>query len=322
MTMTRRLLPHQLNYKHLRYFWTVAKAGSIARAAEELHLSPQAISGQLNEFEETLGVALFQRVGRGLVLTPIGQRILGYAEQIFALGNELVAALDAAGEPNATPFRIGIADAVPKMVGFRLVEPLLEAREPVRLICREGRLPLLLADLALHRLELVVADRPAPENVAVRCYDHFLGESAVAIFASAPIVEAHDAPFPACLDRAPFLLPGAETALQARLLRWFDEERLQPRIVGEFDDSALMMAFGQAGAGFFAAPTALAENVVRQYEVMRIGEVPSVREQLFAITHERRLTHPLIATVCRIAQNEMFGFPTANDQEKRSDQDK
>lgn len=294
-----------LNYKHLRYFWMVAKAGSIARASEQLHLTPQSISGQLGEFEASLDVKLFRRVGRGLELTETGQRLLGYAEQIFSLGDEMIEVLRADALPQSVPFHVGIADSVPKMVAYRLVEPALASPEAIRLICREGRLATLLADLAVHRLDMVIADRPLPDNLNVRGYDHFLGESGISIFA-APTLAAHG-PFPHCLDGAPFLLPGAEVVLQARLLRWFEAERLRPQIVGEFDDSALLMAFGQAGAGFFAAPTAIEPAIVRQHEVRVVGRIDTVREQIYAITTERKLTHPVIATIYQTARHDIFG---------------
>ena len=197
-----------LNYKHLRYFWMVAKSGSIARASEQLHLTPQSISGQLSEFEEVLGVKLFSRVGRGLELTETGQRMLGYAEQIFTLGNELVESLRDDALPQSVPFRVGIADSVPKMVAYRLVKPSLEREEPVRLICREGRLATLLADLAVHRLDMVIADRPMPDHLNVRGYDHFLGESGVSVFAAKGLAAATHGRFPQMLDGAPFLMPG------------------------------------------------------------------------------------------------------------------
>lgn len=295
-----------LNYKHLRYFWMVAKAGSIARASEQLHLTPQSISGQLSEFEAALGVELFRRVGRGLELTETGQRMLGYAEQIFALGDEM---LDAVTDEtsSATPFRVGIADSVPKMVAYRLVEPSLHLPEPVRLICREGRLATLLADLAVHRLDMVIADRPMPENLNVRGYDHFLGESGVTLFGAKTLLGSVAAPFPGFVDSAPFLLPGADVALHSRLMRWFEAQRLKPRFVGEFDDSALLMAFGQAGAGLFVAPTAIEHHIVEQHKVAVAGRIDAVREQIFAITTERRLSHPVTAAICQRAQTEIFG---------------
>ena len=296
-----------LNYKHLRYFWMVAKSGSIARASEQLHLTPQSISGQLSEFEETLGVELFRRVGRGLQLTETGQRMLGYAEQIFTLGNELLDSLHEDVLPQSLPFRVGIADSVPKMVAYRLVEPSLDGKESIKLICREGRLTTLLGDLAVHRLDMVIADRPMPDNLNVRGYDHFLGESGVSIFAASALQQQVAGDFPGLLHGTPFLMPGSDVALHARLMRWFEAERVRPRIVGEFDDSALLMAFGQAGAGFFAAPTAIEDYVMRQNEVQVVGRIDTVREQIYAITNERKLTHPVIAAICRFAQHDMFG---------------
>ncbi len=295
-----------LNYKHLRYFWMVAKSGSIARASEQLHLTPQSISGQLSEFEESLGVKLFRRVGRGLELTETGQRMLGYAEQIFTLGNELVESLRDDALAQSVPFRVGIADSVPKMVAYRLVQPSLERDEPIKLVCREGRLATLLADLAVHRLDMVIADRPMPDHLNVRGYDHFLGESGVSVFAAKGLAKDEGATFPALLDGAPFLMPGAEVALHARLLRWFEAERLRPRIVGEFDDSALLKAFGQAGVGYFAAPTAIEDYVVRHYEVEVVGRIETVREQVYAITNERKLTHPIIASIYQFAKHDIF----------------
>lgn len=301
-----------LNFKHLRYFWMVAKSGSIARASEQLHLTPQSISGQLSEFEDVLGVELFRRAGRGLELTDTGQRMLGYAEQIFTLGNELLESLHEDALPKSVPFRVGIADSVPKMVAYRLVEPSLGGSEPIKLICREGRLTTLLADLAVHRLDMVIADRPMPDNLNVRGYDHFLGESGISIFGAKSLARQASQTFPQLLNGVPFLMPGTDVALYSRLLRWFESERLQPRVVGEFDDSALLMAFGQAGAGFFAAPTAIEDYIVRQHEVEVIGRIDTVREQIYAITNERKLTHPIIAAICQFAQHDIFGGKTAS----------
>lgn len=300
-----------LNYKHLRYFWMVAKSGSIARASEQLHLTPQSISGQLSEFEATLGVDVFRRVGRGLELTATGQRMLSYAEQIFSLGDELLVSIRDDAHSQSVTFRVGIADSVPKMVAYRLVEPSLALDEPVKLICREGRLTTLLADLAVHRLDMVIADRPMPDNLNVRGYDHFLGESGVSVFGAKSLVGKGARPFPQLLEGAPFLLPGVDVALHARLLRWFEAQRLHPRIIGEFDDSALMKAFGQAGAGYFAAPTAIESYVVRQNDVRVVGRIETVREQTYAITNERKLTHPIISAVCRFARHDIFGGAVA-----------
>ena len=298
-----------LNYRHLHYFWMVAKAGSIARASEQLHLSPQSISGQLTTLEEALGVQLFQRVGRNLELTETGRRTLSYADEIFTLGDELVDMLRDPQAQRALVFKVGIADVVPKSVAYRLVAPALRIDEPVRLVCREGPLDSLLAELALNRLDMVIADRAIPAGVNVRAYNHFLGESGMSAFAAPDLTVTLKGEFPASLDNAPFLLPGADVAIRPRLMQWFDEQRVRPRVVGEFDDSALLKAFGQAGSGVFVAPTAIADYVCTQYGVRTLGAIDAVREQIYAITTQRRLTHPAVIAVSQAARNEVFGNP-------------
>ncbi|MCB1941526.1 MAG: LysR family transcriptional regulator, partial [Candidatus Accumulibacter sp.] len=265
-----------LNYKHLRYFWMVAKSGSIARACEQLHLTPQAISGQLRELEDALGVELFRRAGRGLELTDAGRRILSYAEEIFALGEELLEVARDQTTRQTLRFTVGIADSVPKSVAHRLVEPALRLPESVRLVCREGRLTGLLADLAVHRIDMVIADRPMPSNLNVRGYDHLLGESDLTVFAAAALIETLSGDFPALLHGAPFLMPGDDVAIRSRLEQWFEARRLHPHIVGEFDDSALAMEFGRRGLGLFVAPTVLADDIARQFGVAAIGPAEGV----------------------------------------------
>jgi len=300
-----------LNYKHLRYFWMVAKSGGIARASERLHLTPQSISGQLRELEEQLGAELFRRAGRGLELTDMGRRILTYAEEIFTLGDELMDVVKNESARTSLPFRVGIADSVPKAVTYWLVEPALRLDEPLRLICREGRLASLLADLAVHRLDMVIADRPMPANLNVRGYSHLLGESTLTVFGAGTLLETLSASFPALLDGTPFLMPGEDVAVRSRLAQWLEAKKLHPRIVGEFDDSALLAAFGQAGAGLFVAPTAIADYVREQYRVDAVGEIDGVTEQVYAITTERRLSHPAIVAISQTAQQEVFGGAAA-----------
>lgn len=297
----------ELNYKHLRYFWAVAKSGSIARASEQLHLSPNSISSQLGELEGRLGVKLFQRVGRGLELTEAGRRILVYADRIFSIGDELLDVVRDQSTRKAIPFEVGIADSVPKLVAYRLVQPMLTLSEPVRLICREGRLNALLAELAVHRLDLVIADRSMPANLNVRGYSHLLGESGLTVFGSAVLLKKIEGEFPAMLNGAPFLLPGADVAIRPRLEQWFEARELHPRIVGEFDDSALLKVFGQAGAGLFVAPSAISAHVCEQYRVTVVGHIEAVREQIFAISTERRLKHPAIVALSEAARFSMFG---------------
>lgn len=297
-----------LNFKHLRYFWMVAKTGSIARASQQLHLTPQSISGQLREFEESLGQKLFGRAGRGLELTDAGRRILSYAEEIFSISDEMLHVLSDQTAKKALPFKIGIADSVSKSVACRLVEPALHIAEPVRLICREGRLASLLADLAVHRLDMVIADRSMPTNLNVRGYSHLLGESGLTVFGTHGLASNLSGTFPTLLNDAPLLLPGEDAAIRFRLTQWIDANNLRPNIVGEFDDSALMKAFGQAGAGLFVAPTAISDHVCGQYKVKVIGRIDSVVEHLYAITTERRLSHPAIIAVSEAARREVFGM--------------
>lgn len=300
-----------LNFKHLRYFWMVAKTGSIARAGEQLHLTPQSISGQLREFEETLGIKLFRRAGRGLEVTEAGRRILGYAEKIFMMGDELLDVLHDQTTKKTLPFKIGIADSVSKAVAYRLLEPALHIQEPVRLICREGRLASLLADLSVHRLDIVIADRSMPPNLNVRVYSHLLGECGLTVFGAASLAERLPGKFPALLNNAPFLLPGEDVAIRSRLQQWLEKNDLRPRIIGEFDDSALMKSFGQAGAGLFVAASAIADQVCRQYNVVALGCIDTVVEQLFVITTERQLKHPAIFAVSEAARQDVFGKSVA-----------
>ena len=300
-----------LNFKHLRYFWMVAKTGSIARAAEQLHLTPQSISGQLSDFSEALGVELFRRAGRNLELTDSGRRILSYAEEIFTIGDELLDVLFDQRSKKTLPFRIGIADSLSKSVAYRLVEPALKLPEPVRLICREGRLASLLAELSIHRLDMILADRPMPGNLNVRGYSHLLGESGLTVFGSQPLVDSLRGGFPQLLDNAPLLLPGEDAAIRPKLDQWLESNALRPHIVGEFDDSALIKAFGQAGAGLFVAPTANVDPLCEQYKVVGIGRIDAVVEQLYAITTERRLTHPAIVAISKAAREDVFASDTA-----------
>ncbi|MES2899877.1 MAG: transcriptional activator NhaR [Pseudomonadota bacterium] len=295
-----------LNFKHLRYFWMVAKTGSIAQAATQLHLTPQSISGQLTEFANTLGVELFRKAGRNLELTDTGRRILSYAEEIFSTGDELLDVLRDKSLKTARAYRVGCADSVSKLIACRLVQPALGIAEPIRLICREGRLGSLLADLAVHKLDLIIADRPIPTHLSVRGFNHLLGESALTAFATPELAATLRGPFPQCLDGAPLLLPGEDFAIHHKMLQWLANNNLRARIVGEFDDSAMLKAFGQSGAGLFFAPGVIARQVCQQYGVVEIGQVTALVEQVYAITTERRLTHPATLAISQNARLELF----------------
>jgi len=290
-----------INYKHLHYFWLVAKEGSIAQASERLHLTPQTISGQLSVLEEYLGEALFNRVGRNLELTETGRLALSYAEEIFSLGGELEEVLRNLPDGRPLIFKVGIADVVPKSIAYRLLAPALELPEPVRIVCRENNIDSLLGELALHQIDLVIADGPVPPGLNVRVYNHKLGECGISFFAVPEQAAELARDFPNCLKTAPLLLPSDINVVQSRLWKWFDKHRIHPNVVGEFDDSALMKAFGQAGVGVFIAPTPIAEEVEKQYGVNVIGQTNDVHEQFYAISAERKISHPAVAAITETA---------------------
>ncbi|MFK3681312.1 transcriptional activator NhaR [Pseudomonas sp. NPDC088890] len=296
-----------LNYRQLHYFWVVARTGSIARASEQLNLTPQTISGQISLFEQTHGLELFQRVGRQLELTETGRQALVYAEQMFQIGGELEAMLRA-GPQEQILFRVGVADVVPKSIVYRLLAPTMELEGVLRINCREDKLERLLADLAIQRLDLVISDSPMPSHLDIKGYSQKLGECGLSFFATPALAERHHPPFPACLNDAPLLIPGQETVVRSRLLRWLSEQHVQPRIIGEFDDSALMQAFGQSGSGIFVAPSVIAEEVCRQYGVVLIGQTEAVNESFYAISVERKVKHPGIVAITEGARRELFNW--------------
>ena len=296
-----------LNYHHLLYFWTVARLGSIARATEELHLTQPAISAQLRTLEHALGEKLFQKSGRNLVLTEVGRLVFRYADEIFTTGRELQETL--AGRPSTRParFAVGVADAMPKLLAYRLLEPALGTDQPVRLLLREDKPERLLADLAIHELDLVLADAPVPPTVKVRAHSHLLGESGVTVFGTTPLSNAYRRRFPRSLDGAPFLLPTDNSALRRSLDGWFAAQEVRPLAIAEIEDSALLNAFGQRGVGLFAAPTVMEAEVRRQYGVRVVGRIEDVRERFYAISVERKITHPAVLAITRAARRHIFG---------------
>ncbi len=294
------------NYKQLHYFWAVAKTGSIVRAGEQLNLTPQTISGQIGLLEESLGVELFRRAGRRLELTETGRLALSYAEQIFQVGGDLEEALRSHPGDHHILFRVGIADVVPKSIAYHLLAPAMALPVPVRIVCREDKLERLLAELAIQRLDLVLADSPMPSEMDVKGHNHKLGECGISFFATPKLAALHGNEFPRGLHGAPMLVPGENTIVRGRLMRWFGAQQIQPRIVGEFDDSALMKAFGQSGIGIFIAPSVIADEVRRQYGVEIIGRTDDVTERFYAITVERKLRHPAVVAVNDAARLELF----------------
>ena len=295
-----------LNFKHLRYFWAVAANGSIARAADVLHLTPQTISGQLRELEEQLNVQLFEKSGRNLVLTDSGRMVFSYADEMFRLGNELQDVLEGRIPGTALTLNVGVAMVVPKLLAYRLLEPVLAMDEPVRLVCQEAPLSELLADLSVHKLDLVIADCPLSPTLNVRAYNHPLGESGISFFAARTVARRYQKNFPLSLDNAPMLMPTASSALRRMLEQWFDARHIKPLIVAEFDDRALMKAFGEASAGIFTSPTTVEDDVVAKYGVRVIGRTRDISESFYAISAERRIKHPAVTVITDAARSELF----------------
>jgi LysR family transcriptional activator of nhaA len=295
-----------LNYHHLLYFYTVAREGSVARAAQALRLAQPTLSGQIRKLEHALDEKLFERRGRGLALTEMGRVVYRYAEEIFSLGTELLDTVR--GRPSRRPPRlvVGIADALPKLVSHRLLTASRLAERGFRLVLREGKTDDLLAALASQSFDLVITDAPLPAHLKVRAFNHLLGESEVTLFATPALARRYRAGFPRSLDGAPLLLPTDNTAMRRALDQWFEEQEIRPRLVAEIEDSALLKVFGQHGAGIFAAPTVVAAEVRRQYGVRALGVAAGVRERFYAITVERRITHPGTAAIAAAARERLF----------------
>jgi LysR family transcriptional activator of nhaA len=295
-----------LNYHHLLYFWTVAKEGSIARACEKLRLAQPTISGQIRMLEDTLGEKLFVKSGRGLVMTDVGQVVYRYADEIFGLGRELQDVLR--GRPGGRALRlvVGVSDLVPKLIAHRVLQPALSMGTPVHLVCEEDTADRLLVELAEHRLDIVLSEAPITSMVRVKAFNHLLGACGATLFAAPDLAARYRAGFPACLDGAPFLLPSDGSNMRRAMDQWMDTRHIRPRVVGEFKDSALMKAFGEAGVGVFPAPDAIASEVCRHYGAEPIGPMDSVVERFYAISVERKLKHPAVVAISEAAQGNLF----------------
>jgi LysR family transcriptional activator of nhaA len=296
----------RINYQHLYYFWHVAKLGTISKACEALHLAQPTISGQLAVFEQSVGTQILRKEGRKLVLTDTGRTIFNYAEEIFTLGRELTQTLKGRDTGRGLRFNLGITDALPKLIAYRLLEPLLRQPETVQIHCYEDKTDRLLAEIALHSIDMVLADRPATPASGARVFNHFLGECGVGIFATPALAAQYRQNFPRCLNGAPFLLPTANTALRRSLNQWFDSQELSPSIQAEVENSALLKTFGAAGVGVFFSPLAVAKEIESQYGVQMIGPAEGVYERFYAITAQRKLQHPSVAAILANAQQRVF----------------
>jgi LysR family transcriptional activator of nhaA len=295
-----------LNYHHLRYFWTVAKEGSSKKAAEKLHVSQPSISAQLSELEEVLGEKLFRRSGRTKVLTDAGQVAYRYADEIFTLGRELVNAVKQRPTAQALRLYAGVADSFPKLVTNEILKPVFSLPQPVHVICREGKLDDLLSQLAAHRLDIVLADEPASSSTKVRTFNHLLGESSTSFCASGKLAAALQRGFPNSLHEAPALLPSDNTALRRVVEAWFREIGVQPHVVAEFEDLALMKVMAAEGRGFIVLPSVAADEAVHRYGFRVVGATDTCRVQFHAITAERRLAHPAVVRITENARNHLF----------------
>ena len=295
-----------LNYHHLHYFWTVVREGGVSKAAEKLRLSQPTISAQVKMLEGALGERLLERQGRTLALTEVGRVVYRYADEIFTTGRELQETLKGRPSGRALQFTVGVANAVPKLIAYRLLRPAIEGPEAVQITCREDHPDQLVAQLAVHALDVVISDTPAAPHVRVKVFNHLLGESGTTFIAAGPLARRIRRRFPRSLNDTPALLPTINTALRRALEQWFEAEDLHPSVIGEFEDSALLKAFGESGRAVFPAPTAIEREVCRHYRVAVVGRAPSVRERYYAISAERRLKHPGVLAITATARTELF----------------
>jgi LysR family transcriptional activator of nhaA len=292
----------RLNYHRLQCFWAVARAGGLAAASNRLQLTQSTISSQVHGLETDLGEKLFVLVGRRLCLTEIGHVVLRYADEIFALGGELQGAITGKVTKRTQLLRVGVSQVIPKLVARKLLQPAYEMGTDVRLVCIEDRRDSLLADLSKHVLDVVLTDAPASMATGSRLFNHLLGESTVTLFAAERLAQQYRRGFPQSLSDGPMLLPTARTSMRQTIDRWFAERSIVPRVIGEFDDSALLKVFGETGLGMFPAPTVVDEAVQRQYDVRVVGHLDDIQERFFAVTADRKIKHPAVEEVCRTAK--------------------
>lgn len=289
-----------LNYRHLYYFWVVAKEGGMARAAARLDMAVQTISAQVHQLEQALGHALLKPAGRGLALTDAGIAAMTHADQIFQLGEQLAAAVHEAATGQGLRLAVGMSDGLPKLIVRHLLQPAVEDPR-VRLLCHEDEFDRLLADLALHRLDAVLSDRMPPANPNLRLYGHRLGDAPMDWFVPTSLAKSSRKPFPACLSDLPVLLPTAHAAVRPRLDQWFERNDIRPHVAGEFEDSALLAAFGRSGMGAFPSSRWSRDELLQDKGMRLLGEAPELVEHFYLISAERKIQHPLVARLVAAA---------------------
>ncbi|MEM8678718.1 MAG: transcriptional activator NhaR [Planctomycetota bacterium] len=295
-----------LNYHHLFYFWNVAQEGTVSAAAKKLHLARTTLTSQVRELENSMGEPLFEKRGRYLELTDFGRQIFQYADEIFSIGRELTDFVRTGEHANTKRFVVGLPDVVPKLVAFELLKPAIAAPEGLQMICHEGKLDQLLADLALHRLDLIISDAPAPATIDVRAYSHHLGECGLTFLAVPKMAKKYRRGFPQSLDGAPVCLPTNHTAVRRSLNLWLDDHKVFPQIVAEFEDSALLKVFGQSGLGIIPVPMAIEGEVKKQYGLNLVGRLPDVIDRFYAISVEKRVQHPAVLAIVKQARSQIF----------------
>lgn len=292
----------ELNFSHLLYFWAVARDGSIASACQRLHLRQPTISMQIRKLERTLGHRLFDRSGRQLVLTDVGRTVFDYADEMFSLGRELLGALRGLPGKRTGRLHVGIPTFLPKSISYRLLQPILQMPQAIQLICHESELDELVNGLTRHKYDAILSDRSIHAAKGSRCFNHLLGESEIALCAAPSLAAQYRPNFPDSLDGCPLLLPSAATEMRRLLDRWFDDRPFNPRVVAEFDDSALMKEFGGGGGGLFPVPAAMLADLAEQYGVEPVGHLTDVRVRFYVVTTERKLTHPATVVIAQSAK--------------------
>jgi len=298
-----------LNFHHLMYFWATAKHGSITRACKQLHITPQTVSSQIRTLERVIGEPLLNRTGKSMELTEMGRHIYRYADEIFSIGQELSESLRGYAPSRSMTLHVGIVDALPKLITHHVLEPAFNLEHEVEVVCHVGKNEQLLGRLATHDLDVVLSDTPIPPGLHVRAYNHLLGESTVTLLATTELAKKAKENFPKGLSDVPLLLPTPDSAARQALDRWFEDNRIRPRVVGQFADSAVMKVFGQHGAGVFAVPTVVEAEVRRQYKVQKVAELEDVTEKFYAISVERKVRHPAVVAIYDSARKTLFGGP-------------
>ncbi len=299
-------MAENLNYKHLHYFWVVATQGSIARAAEKLFITPQTISGQLSMLEQRIGQPLFDRVGRKLCLTETGRLVLRYANDIFELGKELTDVLRGAHIVGASEFIVSAASALPKTIVYKVLEPALLVSDDISITCKEGPVATILGELAVHEVDMVLTDTPLTSAFSIKAYNHYLGQSTLSFFAAPELAAKLSTQFPECLQHAPMLLPTKQYAIRQLFDKWCTDNKIFPIIRGQYDDSALMKSFGKAGFGIFFMPSIIEDEVKQSFGLKVIGRSDTLQQKFYAISAERKVTHPAVAAICNTARDIIF----------------